>query len=126
MLGAYGRDKLNENGKLLLGFAKDNKLALLNTLFCTPKSGVFYTFQSANRSREQAPLDYNLTKQADRRLIRCVDVRRPPLEAPDGVSVELFKITLNGDPALRRRLLDIVVRIWRGVRCRSSGNMPSS
>ena len=33
---------------------------------------------------------------------------------PDGVSVELFKITLNGDPTLRRRLLDIVVRIWRG------------
>ena len=33
---------------------------------------------------------------------------------PDGVSVELFKITLNGDPALRRRLLDIIVRIWRG------------
>ena len=33
---------------------------------------------------------------------------------PGGVSVELFKITLNGDPALRRRLLDIVVRIWRG------------
>ena len=29
---------------------------------------------------------------------------------PDGVSVELFKITLNCD--LRRRLLDIVVRIW--------------
>ena len=33
---------------------------------------------------------------------------------PDGVSVELFKITLNGDPALRRRLFDIVVRVWRG------------
>ena len=33
---------------------------------------------------------------------------------PDGVSVELFKITFNVDPALRRRLLDIVVRIWRG------------
>ena len=32
----------------------------------------------------------------------------------DGVLVELFKMTLNGDPALRRRLLDIVVRIWRG------------
>ena len=32
-LGAYGRDVLNENGKLLLGFAKDNKLALLNTYF---------------------------------------------------------------------------------------------
>ena len=32
---------------------------------------------------------------------------------PDGVSVELFKVALNGGPALRRRLLDIVVRIWR-------------
>ena len=33
---------------------------------------------------------------------------------PDGVSVEPVKITLNGDPHMRRRLLDIVVRIWRG------------
>ena len=33
---------------------------------------------------------------------------------PDGVSVELFKITLDGDFALRRRQLDIVVCIWRG------------
>ena len=33
---------------------------------------------------------------------------------PDGVSVELLKNTLNGDPGLRRRLLDIVVRIWGG------------
>ena len=41
VLGAYGRDVLNQNGKLLLVFAEDNKLALLNTCFCTPKSGVF-------------------------------------------------------------------------------------
>ena len=34
---------------------------------------------------------------------------------PDGVSVELIKITLNGDPALRGRLLDIVIRVWSGV-----------
>ena len=61
VLGANGRDKLNENGKLLLGFAEDNKLALLNTFFFTPKSGVTYTFQSANRSKEQAGLDYILT-----------------------------------------------------------------
>ena len=78
VLGAYGQEKLNENGKLLLGFAEDNELALLNTFFCTPKSGVSYTFQSANRSEGQARLDYILTKQADLRLIRCVYVRRPP------------------------------------------------
>lgn len=34
----------------------------------------------------------------------------------DEVPVELFKIVLNGGPALRQRLLDIVVGIWRGGR----------
>ena len=40
-----------------------------------------YTFQSTNRTKGQARLEYVLTKQADRRLIRCVNVGRPPLEA---------------------------------------------
>ena len=34
---------------------------------------------------------------------------------PDGVPVELFMIAFNCDPALRQRLLDIVVGIWRGA-----------
>ena len=51
VLGTYDPDKLNKNGKLLLGFAEDTKLPPLNTVFCTPKSGVSYTFQSANRSK---------------------------------------------------------------------------
>ena len=37
VLDAYGRDGFNENGKLLLGFAEDNRLALLNTFFAPPK-----------------------------------------------------------------------------------------
>ena len=37
VLGVFGRDVLNEHGKLLLGFAEDNKLALLNTFFSPPK-----------------------------------------------------------------------------------------
>ena len=61
---------------------------------------------------ENMPLEVQPTIQeltdAIRSLVNGKAVR------PDGVSVELFKITLNGDPALRRRLLDIVVRIWRG------------
>ena len=44
---------------------------------------------------------------------------------PDGITVELFKITLHGDPALRRRLLDIVVVFGGEARCRSSVNKPS-
>ena len=62
VLGAYGRDVLNINGKLLLGFAEDNKFALMNTFFRTPQCGVSYTFQSANRSKEQTRLDYLLIK----------------------------------------------------------------
>ena len=75
MLGAYGRDVLNENGKLLLGFAENNKLALLNTFFSTRKRGISFTFQSANRGKGQARLEYIRTKQANRRLVRCVNAR---------------------------------------------------
>ena len=104
MLGAYGRDKLNENGKLLLGFAEDIKLALLNNFFCTPKSGVSHAFQSANRSKGQARLDYILTKQADRRLIRCVNVRRPHLEVPESDhNLEYAKVRIPRRSAPNRR-----------------------
>ena len=58
VLGAYGRDVLNEAGKLLLGFAEEIKFALLNSFFSTPKRGVSFTFQSANRGKGQPCLDY--------------------------------------------------------------------
>ena len=38
VLGAYGRDELNDNGKRLLKFATDNKLTVTNTLFNTRKA----------------------------------------------------------------------------------------
>ncbi|CAB1102654.1 unnamed protein product [Ectocarpus sp. CCAP 1310/34] len=37
VMGIHGRDELNENGRLLLIFAADNKLALANTFFETRK-----------------------------------------------------------------------------------------
>lgn len=61
MLGAYGRDVLNENGELQLRF-EDNKLPLLNTFFLYPYKWRPYTFQSANRGKDQTRLDYVLTK----------------------------------------------------------------
>ena len=57
VMGAYDRDVPNDNGKLLLDFVEDNKLALLNILFCILKSGVSYTFKSTSRSKGQAFLD---------------------------------------------------------------------
>ena len=62
---------------------KTTSLLFCTLFFCTPKSGVPYTSQSANRSKGQAHLDYIQTKQADRRLIRCVTVCWSPLEAPE-------------------------------------------
>lgn len=44
MLGAFSRDMLNDNGERLLVFAGDQRLAILNTFFRTPKEGASFTF----------------------------------------------------------------------------------
>ena len=52
ILGTYGRDELNDNGKLLLlSFATDNKLAIMNTFFSTRKGGVSHTYNGVTGSR---------------------------------------------------------------------------
>ena len=79
VLGAYGRDALNDNGERLLLHVADN-LSLLNTLFATPSRGASYTFQSANSGKGQPRLDYILTRQVDRRPDSNITVRRPPEE----------------------------------------------
>ena len=57
------------------------------------------------------PLEVHLTMQELINVIRSL--ANGKAVGPDGVSIELFNITLNGDTALRLRLLDIVVRVWR-------------
>ena len=80
VLGAYGRDELNDNEERLLTHATDNKLALLNTYYNTPARGISYKFQSPNRRKAQYRLDYILTRQVDRQLVRNVTVRTLPRE----------------------------------------------
>ena len=80
VLGAYGRDELNDNGERLFTHATDNKLALLNTYYATPARGISYTFQSPTRGKAQYRLDYILPQQLDRRLVRNVTVGTPPTE----------------------------------------------
>ena len=43
VLGAYGRDELNDNGERLLIHATDNKLGLLKTYYATPARGIYGT-----------------------------------------------------------------------------------
>ena len=50
ILGAYGRDTLNDNGELLLSFANSHDLAVANTFFSTFKGGVSYTFNGRGKN----------------------------------------------------------------------------
>ena len=44
VLGAYGRDSLNDKWERLLSFAYDHDLAMVNKLFTTPKNSISHTF----------------------------------------------------------------------------------
>ena len=70
VLGAYGRDTLNDYGKRLLSFPANHKLALLNTFFSTAKNAISHTFKGRGRKR----IDYILTRQRDRKLVRDATV----------------------------------------------------
>lgn len=52
VLGAYGRDELNNTGKRLLTFASDNKLAPTNTFFSTRRDGISHTFKGINNCND--------------------------------------------------------------------------
>ena len=96
-LGAYRRDELNDNGERLLTHATDNKLALLNTYYATSARGISYTSESPNRGKDRYRLDYILTRQVDRRLVRNVTVRTPPREnAESHHNLVMTKIRLLG------------------------------
>ena len=70
ILGGYGRDTLNDNGELLLSFAYDHDLALVNTFFSPRKGGVSHAFSGRGKKR----IDYILTRQRGRKLVRNVTV----------------------------------------------------
>ena len=105
-LGAYGRDVLNENGGTAAGFRRTQQARSSKHFFCTPKSGVSYTFQSANSRKGKVRSDYILTKQADGRLIHCLNVRRLPLEAPEpdhNIVYRKVRIPRRSAPSRRKR-----------------------
>ena len=109
---AYVKD---ENGVLLedVELIRERWVRWFHTLFnAKPSRFDPNTAEGLDQWTDNTPLGVQPTMQeltdATRSLANGKAV------GPDGVSVELFKIILNGDPALRRRLLDIVVRIWRG------------
>ena len=83
ILDAYGRDTLNDNGELLLSFANNHNLAIVNTFFSTPKGGVSHTYTFNGRGKKR--IDYILTRQRYLKLVRNVTVHPQPsfLPIPD-------------------------------------------
>ena len=82
VLRAYGRDVLNENGKLLLGFANKKQAHSSEHFILYLQKWRALHVPTRQPQQRQARLNYILIKQAHRRLICCVNVRRPPLEEP--------------------------------------------
>ena len=78
ILGAYGRDTLNDNGELLLSFASKHDLALVITFFSTSKGSVSHTFNVRGKKR----IDYILTRQLDHKPVRNVMVHPQPSFLP--------------------------------------------
>ena len=80
VLGAYGRDELNNNDKRLLNFATDNKLAVTNTFFSTRKGGISHTYNGVigYRAGDFKRIDYILTRQAHRPRVHNVEVHPQP------------------------------------------------
>ena len=109
ILGTYGGDELNDNGKLLLSFATDNKLAIMNTFFSTPKGGVLHTYNGVTGSRTSdfKRIDYVLTRQAHRRRVRNVVVHpqpAPPAKADSDHNMVIATVDLGGRIAHNRAI----------------------
>ena len=79
VIGGYGRDTRvrDSNGTSLLRFADDNKLALVKTFFSVPKGCTSRTF-NGTRPADRKHIDYIITRQSHRKLVRNVTVHLQP------------------------------------------------
>ena len=79
VIGAYRTDTRvsDSNGTSLLRFEGDNKLALVNTLFSVSRGCTSRTF-NVTRPADRKRIDYIITRQPHRKLVRNVTVHLQP------------------------------------------------
>ena len=84
VIGAYGSDtRVSESNRTsLLRFAGDNKLALVSTFFSVPKECTSRTF-NGTRPADRKRIDYIITRQPHRKLVRNVTVHLQPRAGSD-------------------------------------------
>ena len=109
VLGAYGRDELNNNGKRLPNFATDNKHAVTNTFFSTLKGGISYIYNGVigDRAGDFKRIDYILTRQAHRPGVHNVEVHpqpNRPIKADSDHSMVFAAVDFGGRFAHNRRV----------------------
>ena len=103
IIGAYGRDTRvsDSNGTSLLRFAGDNKLALVNTFFSVPKECTSRTF-NGTRPADRKRVDYIITRQSHRKLVRNVTVHLQP-HADNDHNIVCARVRLPGRFARNRK-----------------------
>ena len=103
VIGAYGRDTRvsDSNGTSPLRFAGDNKLALVNTFFSVPKGCTSRTF-NGTRPADRKRIDYIITRQSHRKLVRNVTVHMQP-RADSDHNIVCARVRLPGRFARNRK-----------------------
>ena len=103
VIGACGRDTRvsDSNGASLLRFAGDNKLALVNTFSSVPKGCTSRTF-NGTRPADRKRIDYIITRQSHRKLVRNVTVHLQPYADSDH-NIVCARVRLPGKFARNRK-----------------------
>ena len=103
VIWAYGRDTpvSDSNRTLLLLFAGDNKLALVNTFFSVLKGCTSPTF-NGTRPVDRKRIDYIITRQPHRKLVRNVTVHLQP-RADSDHNIVCARVRLPGRFARNRK-----------------------
>lgn len=105
VVGNFGLDVLNDNGKMLINFCQKHKLCLTNTHFRKTKSQHTYTKKGKNSVIHKWRLDYVITKQSQKQNILDAEVvENSETFGSDHRLVKMtFKYKLNGRPSRYRR-----------------------
>ena len=103
VIEVYGRDtRVSEsNGTSLLRFAGDNKLALINTFFSVPKGCTSRTF-NGTRPADRKRIDYIVTRQSHRKIVRNVTIHLQP-HADSDHNIVCARVRLPGRFARNRK-----------------------
>ena len=107
VLGAYGRDELNDNCKRLLNF--DNKLAVTKTFLSKRRGGISQTYNGVigDRTGDFKRIDSILTLQAHRPSEHNVEVHSQPnrlIKADSDHNMVFATVDLGGRFAHNRRV----------------------